>query len=263
MTHPISHIIPAVFFPVKDLKQATEWYANLLERPIVPKEHEDGIYIFDLDGTEIILDSNSWGSPPMIMFGTEDIHAAHAFCKEHPHEIVTDVFSDEYISVFNINSHMVCRANRVLESPRAKHGHALLSRMSHVVIHTDELHEAVRWYEVFVGKKAEPNPRLGELPFIQMDRGAHLLIDDNQLCESSPVYFDAMKASLRVNPVVILESSDLTAALRHVRSKGAVATEITEKWSVRSFSFHDPDGNGIMVCEGKGKAEILLERYSS
>jgi hypothetical protein len=94
MTHPILRRLSAVFFPVKDLKRATEWYADLLERPIVPKEHDDGIYIFDLNGTEIILDSNAYGSPSMIMFGTNDIHAAHDFCKKHPHEMVTDILSE-------------------------------------------------------------------------------------------------------------------------------------------------------------------------
>lgn len=250
MNHPIFRRIPAVFFPVKDLKKATEWYADLLERTIVPKEHDDGIYIFDLGGTEIILDSNSWGSPPMIMFGTEDIHAAHAFCQKHPHETVTDVFSDEYISVFTIDSHMVCQANRVLESPKAGRDHALLNRMSYVLIHGDELDRLVPWYEAFVGTKAEPNAQFGDLPFIRMDQGAGLLIDDYRLSDTSPLYDQGAKSTCSFHPTIIIEALDLNAAWNQIRSKGVPSSEITAPWGVRYFSFVDPDGNGIIVSEG-------------
>jgi hypothetical protein len=91
-----------------DLKSSTEWYANLLERQIVPKENTDGIYIFDFGGTALILDSNSWLNTPMIMFDTSDIAAAYQFCTGQQHETLTDIFSDEYVSVFTINSNMIC-----------------------------------------------------------------------------------------------------------------------------------------------------------
>lgn len=249
MTHPILRRLPAVFFPVKDLKRATEWYADLLERPIVPKEHDDGIYIFDLGGTEIILDSNSFGSPSMIMFSTDDIDAAHAFCMKHPHEVVTDVFSDEFISVFNINSHMVCKANRDFDSHKGRPEHARLTRMSHVFVHTDELDPDVNWYESFVATKSRPHAQLGNLPFIPMDRGANLLFDDNRLSGSSLVYDPNTKSSFYTKPTVIVESPDLHAVHNYICEKRAATSDIVENWGSRYFSFVDPDGNSIMVME--------------
>lgn len=249
MTHPILCRIPAVFFPVKDLKRATEWYADLLERPIVPREHDDGIYIFNLDGTEIILDSNSYGSPSMIMFGTDDIDAAHAFCMKHPHEVVTDVLSDEFISVFNIDSHMVCKANRVLESSKARTGHTRLTRMSHVFVHTDKLDLSVDWYESFLNSKSRQHTQLGDLPYIQMDQGANLLFDDNRLSGTSLLYDPNTQSSDYAKPIVMLESPDLHAVHNYVREINAAASEITENWGSRYFSFIDPDGNCMMVKE--------------
>lgn len=252
MSHPILPFMPAVFVPVRDLKRATEWYADLLERQIVPQpgQQDHGIYIFDFDGTEIILDSNSWGSPPMIMFDTDDADAAHAFCENHPHTLITDVFHDEFVSVFNINSHMVCKANRDLGLQKSKPAHPLLSRISRIVMHADSLPDTIRWYEAFLARNSEPDLQFGELPSIRMDRGAHLLIDDNRLSQSPRVFFEKLQLDLRVNPIVIIESPDLPAALDHVRSKGAIADKgIESRLGVRFFIFHDPDGNGLMVCE--------------
>jgi len=249
MSHPILRRIPAVFIPVKDLKRATEWYADLLERPIVPKEHDDGIYIFDLGGTELILDSNSFGSSSMMMFGTDDIDAAHAFCKKHPHEVVTDIFSDEFISVFHINSHMVCKANRIIETPKARSGNARLTRMSHVFVHTDELDRTVGWYESFLSAQSKLHNQLGHLPFIAMDRGANLLFDDNRLSGTSLIYDPNIKSPIHAKPIVILESPDILAVYRYFHEKNTPTSEVTENWGIRYFSFVDPDGNSIMVKE--------------
>ncbi len=132
MTHPVLPFMPAIFVPVRDLKRSTEWYADLLGRQIVtqPGQEDHGIYIFDFDGTQIILDSNTWGSPPTIMFDTDDIDASRAICEGLSHEIMTDVFRDEYVSVFNINSIMVCQANRDLDVPQQKLTNTLLGRIS-------------------------------------------------------------------------------------------------------------------------------------
>ncbi|MCD9022578.1 VOC family protein [Cohnella silvisoli] len=252
MSHPILPFIPAVFVPVKDLKRSTEWYADLLGRQIAPQpgQEDHGIYIFNLEGTQIILDSNTWGSPPMIMFGSDDIDASHAFCEEHPHETVTDVFRDEFVSVFHVNSHMICQTNRDLDLPKAKPAHSLLGGMSRIFIHADNLQDTIGWYEAFVGRSTEPDVKFGELPYIRMDRGAHLLIDDNRLSQSPRKFYEQLQLDMRVNPIAIIDTPDLTAALDHVRSKGAVADKgIESRLGVRFFLFHDPDGNALMVCE--------------
>jgi hypothetical protein len=252
MSHPISAFIPSVFIPVKNLKVATEWYANLLDRQLVPQADQDshGIYIFDMEGMQLILDGNTWGSPPTIMFDTEDIDAAHAFCDSQPHEVLTDVYSDEYISVFNMNAHMICKANRDLGIEKAKLAHPLLNRISRIFLHADNLQETVQWYEEFTGRASEPDQQYADLPCIRMDRGADLLIDDNRLSQSPRVFFDKLQQDLRVNPILAIESPDLTAALEHVLSKGATAAGgIESRLGARMFQFQDPDGNAFLVCE--------------
>lgn len=237
MSHPILPCLPAVFVPVSDLKRSTEWYANLLERQIVPRQHEDGIYIFDFDGTEVILDSNSWGSPSMIMFETKDIAASYEFCAGHRNDKLTDVFSDEYISVFTINSNMICQTHQAPESVNSKPAHALLSKLSHVLIHTDTMSDTVEWYETLFARGAQQNLMFGGLPCIQLEKGAHLLFDDKQLCENQ-------------RPIGIIETMDLDSALIHVLAKGAeVVNGIESRLGKRFFVFHDPDGNGFLVCE--------------
>jgi len=250
MSHPILPIIPAVFVPVRDLKSATEWYANLLERQIVPGDYTDGIYIFDFGGTALILDSNSWGSPPLIMFDTNDIASAYQFCAEHPHETLADIYSDEYVSVFTINLNMICQAHRTGEPDTTKPSHALLKKISHVLVHSDDLQDSVGWYEKLVARSAKPDSMFEGLPCIQMEKGADLLIDDNRLCQSPRVYFESHKSDIRVNPIAIMETDDLNASLDKVRSRGAIAANgIESRMGVRFFAFQDPDGNGFLVYE--------------
>lgn len=256
MSHPINAFMPAVFVPVQDLKRSIEWYANLFQRPIVPQPDQDthGIYIFVLEGTEIILEGNSWGSPPTIMFDTDDIHAAHQFCESKPHTVLTDTFEDEYISVFNINSHMICKAKRDLGLKENRPANAFLRKISSILVHTDDTDDTTAWYEAFVGKSAGPDPRFREIPAIQMDRGPHLLIDDNRLSQSSTKYFEKLQVEARINPIMILESPDLEAALTHVRSAGGLVKEgIETRLGVPCFQFQDPDGNGYLVVEEADK----------
>lgn len=236
MSHPISPRLPAVFVPVSDLKRSTEWYANLLERQIVPRQHEDGIYIFDFDGTEVILDSNSWGSPSLIMFESKDIAASYEFCAGQPNDSLTDIFSDEHVSVFTINSNLMCQTHQAPDSVLSKPAHALLSKISHVLIHTDKMNDTVEWYEALVARRAQQDLTFKDLPCIQLEKGAHLLFDDKRLCKKE-------------KPIGIIEASDLVSALAHVQAKGAeVVNGIETRMGVSYFVFLDPDGNGFMVC---------------
>lgn len=75
-----------------------------------------------------------------------------------------------------------------------------------------------------------------------MDRGAHLLIDDNRLSQSPRVFYDRMQLEFRVNPIPIIETHDIEATLDFVRSKGAKDGRIETRLGVRFFTFYDPDG---------------------
>lgn len=160
--------------------------------PITPKQDGGGIYYFDFNGTDMILDSNAWGFPPTIMFDTRQIDESRAFCETLPYGFITDVSRFSGTSFFNINANMVCQANRNPEPDQPQPAHALLNRIVRVIVHAEIKQESVGWYERFVQRKAEKDPWTVELPLIRMDRGAHLLIDDNRLCRTPPVYYERM-----------------------------------------------------------------------
>lgn len=91
-----------------------------------------------------------------------------------------------------------------------------------------------------------------ELNSIHMDRGAHLLIDDNHLSQTKKQRYDRLQLDLRVNPIAMIESPDVEAALAYVQSKGAVLhSGIEKRLSLTFFTFYDLDGNGLMVCQTK------------
>lgn len=252
MEHPILPYMPAVFIPVSNLKRSTEWYADLLEQPIMPKQDGGAIYYFNFAGTDIILDSNAWGFPPTIMFDTQHIDESRSFCETIPHGFISDVQRFADVSFFNVNSNMVCQARRAPELDEPQPAHSLLNRISRVIVHAENLQDNVRWYETFLQRNIETDPWIGELPLIRMDRGAHLLIDDNRLCQTPRVFYDRLQLDFRVNPIAIIESQDIEAALDYVRSKGAkVGGGMETRLGVRFFTFYDPDGNGLMVCESK------------
>ncbi|OCT12253.1 hypothetical protein A8709_30935 [Paenibacillus pectinilyticus] len=247
MTHPIVPFIPAVFVPVRDLKSATEWYSELLGRVIAPTEDGDGIYIFAMGEANLILDGNAWGTLPRIMFDTNDINAAHGICEKLPHTHIADVYTDEYVSVFTIDSVMICHANRDLGIPQYKMN-GLLGQISRIFVHTDNLETTVHWYETLLAKRVTADPQFGGLPSIQMDQGPHLLFDDNRLSATSRVLMEQLQQEHRINPIAVIESPDLPAALDYVRSKGAVADKgIESRLGAQFFMFYDPDGNGYMV----------------
>ncbi|REE91399.1 hypothetical protein A8990_105104 [Paenibacillus taihuensis] len=241
--HPIKPFMPAVFVPVRDLKQATEWYASLLDRHIAPQDaqFEHGIYIFEFEGgVQLILDSNIWGGgKPVIMFDTDDIHAASAFCDSHPHESRTEVFIDEFVSVFTVNDDtMICRANRPLDLP-PQSMHALLGKISRIIVSAGDDAHKVDWYEGLVGKAAEADPQFGDLRRIKMDKGADLLINEHRLSSASGK-----------EPIAVIATPDLAGALAHLRAKGAEAGEIEGEHGTAYFTFEDLDGNVFVVSEG-------------
>jgi len=211
--------------------------------------------LFLLAGTDIILDSNIWGFPPTIMFDTRSIDESRAFCDTLTRGFMTDVMRFEDVSFFNINANMVCQAHRLPEPEASGPVHPLLHRIVRVVVHADDMRETVGWYETFLQRRTETVPWTGELPYIRMDRGAHVLIDDNRLSQTPRVRYDRLQLDFRVNPIAVIESGDIEAAQAYVRSKGAqVPAGLESRLGVRFFTFYDPDGNGLMVCEGKKEA---------
>lgn len=248
--HPILPYMPVVFLPVSNLKRSVEWYCGLLERPMQPKQDGGGIYYFDLDGTDLILDSNMWGFPPMIMFDTNDIDAAYSFCLEKQYPITGDLQRFPDVAFFNVLGNMICQAVRKDADKEPEAAHPLLQRVCRVLVHADHIAESKSWYEEFLEKPAGPDPMVKGLPHIPMSRGAHLLIDDNRLSHAEKKHYDRLQLDLRVNPVVMIETPDIEAALSYAKSKGArVQGGIRNQLGLQFFTFYDIDDNGMMVIQ--------------
>jgi hypothetical protein len=258
MSHPIKPFISCVFIPVSDLKRSIEWYCELLELPMQPKQDGGGIYYFTLEGTDIILDSNMWGFPPMIMFDSSDIDAAHEFCLNQHYPGIGELYRYEgAVAHFSVLSNMICqsfnettlaRLNPALDHSRI--AHPLLQRISRVIIHADQLSESEKWYETFLDRSVEPDSKVEGLNSIFMSHGAHLLIDNNQLCHTDKVHFERLQLDLRVNPMFIIETPDVEASLLYVQNKGAlIHGGIEHRLGLSFFTFYDPDGNGMIVCQ--------------
>ncbi|MGM0882226.1 MAG: VOC family protein [Bacillota bacterium] len=245
MTHPIRPYIPTVFFPVSNLKRSIEWYCSLLDMPLKPKHDGGGIYYFGMQGTDIILDSNMWGFPPMTMFDSSDIDASYEFCQKQQYSFLTELFRRPSVAHFSVASNMVCQAERVYVSDSPQQ---LLPRIARVIIHTGQADISTEWYETFLQSIREADPFVEGLDRIRMERGADLLFDDGTLSRTEPVNYDRLQLNLRVNPAILIESPDVEAAFDYVRSKGATITNSIEtRNGIECFQFADPDGNGIMV----------------
>lgn len=252
MTHPIRPIIHTVFLPVPDLKAAIEWYTNLFEQSIRPDRTGGGIYWgVSFNGTGIILDSNMWEFPPMMMFESiPDIDASYDFCNRMGYSSIGELYGYEAAKFFSVdNRNMICWAISH-EQPQEPVGdaHPLLTKISRVIVHGDYAAEMEKWYADFLQKDVRPDPVVQGLNGIAMDKGADLLMDDNRLSQSEKVYYEKLQASLRVAPALIIDLPDIEAARAHVSGKGALhITAIESRLGMETFTFHDPYGNGIMV----------------
>jgi len=251
LTHPIKPVMHTVFLPVTDLKASIEWYANLFEQPIRPNKTGGGIYWgVSFDGTGIILDSNMWGFPPMIMFeSVRDIDASYDYCNRMGYMHIGELYRYSEASHFTVGGNMVCWAVSH-EQPQEPVGdaHPLLRRISRVIAHADHAAETESWYAGFLRKDVRPDPVVQGLNGIAMEKGADLLVDDNRLSQTGKVHYEKLQLDLRVAPALVIDSPDVEAARAHVSAKHASnVTGIEERLGAACFTFYDPYGNGIMV----------------
>lgn len=110
--HPIKNQLNTLVIPVKDLKRATEWYSQLLGKPIKPDRQDGGpIYWFD-EG--ILLDDNrnnqDLDSFPTFMVKATNIHEAFDYVKKNGIEVVREIQYDHYFMIKDLegNTIMIC-----------------------------------------------------------------------------------------------------------------------------------------------------------
>ncbi len=73
----IERRVGSIFIHVSDMKRAVEWYSRVFDLPFTDEfSRLSTVYTLPLEGTEILLDSNSGAAPapqPLMLFKTDDI----------------------------------------------------------------------------------------------------------------------------------------------------------------------------------------------
>jgi predicted enzyme related to lactoylglutathione lyase len=114
--HPIKNHLNCIVIPVKDLKRATEWYANLLGHAIKPERQDGGpIYWFDMDnGTGILLDDNRqhehFEKYPTFMLKAPNIREAYRYMQSKNTRILVEIEHDHHFFIQDPegNSVIIC-----------------------------------------------------------------------------------------------------------------------------------------------------------
>ncbi|NIK78834.1 catechol 2,3-dioxygenase-like lactoylglutathione lyase family enzyme [Paenibacillus castaneae] len=120
---PIMNKIGSVFIPVRNIKEARNWYCRVLGFQEADCQiMNDHLCPLPMQGTGIILDTMPmWGGQepegaptiqtPAFMFLTHDLHGSLAYMKELGVELVTEIEHDHWFVVKDPdgNKLMICR----------------------------------------------------------------------------------------------------------------------------------------------------------
>lgn len=95
--------IGSIFIHVSDMKRAVEWYSRMFDLPFNDDYLEgrlSSVYTLQLEGTEILLDSNHGSSPgpqPMMFFKTDDIRKTLQFFEDNGIVIHNEVLENNIV----------------------------------------------------------------------------------------------------------------------------------------------------------------------
>jgi catechol-2,3-dioxygenase len=115
MNYPSTNKVTTVFIPVKDVKQAKEWYCHIFG---VEGELIHGhLCVLHMDGTGIVLDEmplwrNEKGEipllhAPIIQIASEDIYASYEWMQENKVELVTGIEHEQFFVFKDLDGNML------------------------------------------------------------------------------------------------------------------------------------------------------------
>jgi predicted enzyme related to lactoylglutathione lyase len=120
----------------------------------------------------------------------------------------------------------------------------ITNRIGAVFIHVSDMPKAIQWYSELFGLPAHSASHNGTIYSLQMDGGSPLLLDSNQKDDKS--HFSKTQ--------LFFETKNLTESYVFAKEKGIeIITEIEVHDNISFFTFKDPDGNILMICEDKRK----------
>jgi predicted enzyme related to lactoylglutathione lyase len=118
------------------------------------------------------------------------------------------------------------------------------NRIGAVFVHVTDMPKAIQWYSELLGLPIHADSHEGTIYSLHMDGGSDLLLDSNRRDDSSQNH----KTQL------FFETKKIMDSYHFVKEKGIeVVTEIEEHDNISFFTFKDPDGNILMICEDKRK----------
>ncbi|HET7627432.1 MAG TPA: VOC family protein [Bacillales bacterium] len=263
---PVRPYIGTTFLHVKDLRKSAAFYSMMLGLPLLEERLNGGpIYWMELEGgTGMILDDNSvnkqdldWDESKQhsCMFLTRDIDAAYEHVKnlgakmvterENPHQGLKFFrFRDLDGNVFMVTeSDYQGEPIPVDENRRSP----IKNRIKAVFVNVTDMENAAEWYSNLFGTDAE---LLGDGPVrnLKTEGGAELLLDSNRFLQG-----DDYKILL------MLDTDDVDQAYLYLKENDVeIFKEIQRYDDVAFFSFKDPAGNVLMVCQ-----ELTCERTQS
>lgn len=93
---PILNQIGTIFIPVSNLKQARDWYCDILGLAADGEILFEHLYIIPMEGTDIVLDSKIFSKEkvfqvPAFHFNTKDIHEAYQYMKSKNVNLTTSI----------------------------------------------------------------------------------------------------------------------------------------------------------------------------
>ncbi len=120
----------------------------------------------------------------------------------------------------------------------------ITNRIGAVFLHVSDMDRAVKWYSELLGLPEQPTSHEGTIYSVPVDGGSDLLLDSNM----------KDRTSHHNKTQFFFETNNLNESYEYVKGKGIeIVTEIEVHDQISFFTFRDPDGNVLMICEDKRK----------
>ncbi|WP_256761280.1 VOC family protein [Cohnella sp. WQ 127256] len=118
------------------------------------------------------------------------------------------------------------------------------NRIGAVFLHVSNMQHAIQWYSELLGLPVQSASHEGTIYVLPMEGGLDLLIDSNMndhKNNNNKTHF-------------FFETKNLNESYKFIKNKGIeIVTEIEVHDDISFFTFRDPDGNVLMICEDKRK----------
>jgi predicted enzyme related to lactoylglutathione lyase len=120
----------------------------------------------------------------------------------------------------------------------------ITNRIGAVFLHVSDMQKAIQWYSELLGLPKHLASHEGTIYGLHMDGGSALLLDSNQKDENNK----------HTKTQFFFETKNLMESYNFVKEKEIqIVTEIEVHDNISFFTFKDPDGNILMICEDKRK----------